>query len=140
MNTYPCEGGCGRTLRTRTTKPEDAPGTIRECSNRMCQKCHAKQAGLSTGGRPKREPTYPCPGGCGKTIRRRSTTRPSQHDYPGTVIAQGDGMCGPCYNKQPDKDVRPVNQVREDLDAFLRTIKRAGASKSPLIKHPQVTA
>lgn len=58
-------------------------------------------------------------------------------DAPGTAAYGCAGQCWSCYRaslRRP-KAGGPNPQTLRDLEVFMRRVKRAGASKSPLIRH-----
>lgn len=83
--TFPCKG-CGRTLRSQTTRSQEYPGVPKVDRWGMCYPCsHPKEAVPAT---------LPCEGGCGKTLRRNGLLA---KDYPGTQVVVARRRCHRCY-------------------------------------------
>lgn len=71
---------------------------------------------------------------CGCAVR---SSKAKIADAPGTRAPGGKGDCAPCYRAagRALQIGSPDPRTVHDLEVFMRRVKRAGASKSPLIRH-----
>ena len=70
---------------------------------------------------------------CGCAVR---SSKAKIADAPGTRAPGGKGDCAPCYRAagRALQTGSPDPRTVHDLEMFMRRVKRAGASNSPLIR------
>lgn len=147
--TYPCEGGCGRTLRQSQFTKADYPGTTRAVRNRKCQGCNnpTKPAKPAKPRSPKpmtATTSYPkCQGECGKPMRKYHVLA---HNAPGTVIEKGRGICRTCYDTitattPPSLEAMRARQAHiRGREARARKARRIAAVRGlPVPEHYKLT-